>query len=184
MRVAVQPDYIDEDREKFRLRLSNPSGATLGDRTGRGRITDNDGILNETGVAGEADYCALLEPESLTGVAGGTIQIDTGIIEGGVTETAGEHPQVVAEVGVGPRVSLNMHTLSDPRSERFRWSFYAAAFTAQVDSEDRYQGALLVPPPGEYSVVSRVSTDGGLTGPTATAMVRAATRASVSSPRR
>ena len=42
VRVAVRDDETLEETEDFTVALSGPAGATLGDATGRGTITDND----------------------------------------------------------------------------------------------------------------------------------------------
>jgi chitinase len=42
VKVMIKGDTADEKNEKFKVILSAPSGATIGDGTGVGKIKDND----------------------------------------------------------------------------------------------------------------------------------------------
>ena len=87
--VAIQADIADEPLETFVVKLRNPDGATLGDAIGIGRIVDNDDLLNETNLAGEADGCTLQFPSTITMGAGETSpEIFGRIFEAGVTDPA------------------------------------------------------------------------------------------------
>ena len=153
--VAIQADIADEPLETFVVKLRNPDGATLGDAIGIGRIVDNDDLLNETNLAGEADGCTLQFPSTITMGAGETSpEIFGRIFEAGVTDPAGPSSQVDAQVGYGP-------SGSDPTTQPQGWVFYPASYNAQIGDQDEYANTLTVLSDGLYSYTYRFSLDGG-----------------------
>ena len=114
-------------------------------------------VLNETGGAGEADFCNIQFPTSITASSGQTTGPVYGhLYEAGTTEGAGAPANVVAEVGFGPADS-------DPRTAP-GWRFTTAGFNAQVGDNDEYSAALSVPTVNSqtsYSYAYRFSLNGG-----------------------
>jgi hypothetical protein len=109
--------------------------------------------MNETGLALEADYCALQFPASTTTSAGvATENIYARLFEAGVTEAAGADASVRAQVGFGP-VGVN------PQNQTgFTWS--NAAFNVQVGNDDEYQSTLTPATAGVFRYATRFSVDG------------------------
>ena len=152
--ITVAGDRSNETNETFNVTLSNPTGAVIADGTGLGRIRDDDGVLNETGVAEEADFCNLQFPATMTATTGAaTDPIYGQILESGVTEAAGPSAQVTAQLGVGPGGT-------DPRTASV-WTFQTAAYNAQVSNRDEYVLSVTAPAPGTYAYTYRFSLDGG-----------------------
>ncbi len=137
--------------------FTNP--VTLG--SGSATITDGwtyTGVLNETDVGGEADFCNLQFPASTTVTQGQTSAAIFGrIFEAGVTEAAGADASILAELGLGPDGS-------DPTSAA-GWSFEAATFNIQVGNDDEYQHTLVGPSVSSttnFAYTYRFTMDGGL----------------------
>jgi hypothetical protein len=152
--ITVAGDRSNETNETFKVTLSNPTGATIADRTGLGRIRDDDGVLNETDLADEADFCDIEFPLTTTASTGTPTEPVFGqILETGVTELAGPSSQVTAQLGLGPGST-------DPRSDA-GWTFQAASYNTQAGNNDEYAGSFLAPAPGTYAYAYRFSLDGG-----------------------
>ncbi len=117
--------------------------------------------LNETGLAGEIDYCAVVSQATLTGNAGQTVSAILGsVFETGVTEAAGANPTLTAQFGYGPFTG-------NPEYEP-GWSWFPATFNAQAGNNDVYQASFTMPSIGSYRYAYRVSLDNGTATPTAT----------------
>ena len=114
-------------------------------------------VLNETGGAGEADFCNIQFPTSVTASSGqATGPIYGHLYEAGTTEGDGAAASVVAEVGFGPAGT-------DPRTAP-GWRFTTAGFNTQVGTKDEYSAALSAPTvssQASYSYAYRFSPDGG-----------------------
>jgi hypothetical protein len=114
-------------------------------------------VANESGAAGEADFCNVQSPASLTvqtGVATGDVFGQ--IFELGVTEGAGAGAGILAEFGYGPRTANPEHQAG--------WIWTVAAHNAAVTgNNDEYQANITAPAVGSYSYAFRFSRDGGLT---------------------
>lgn len=113
------------------------------------------GVLNETNLAGEADYCNLQFPATMTVVAGGLAPTAYGrLYEMGRTEPAGQPAVALAELGFGPP-GTNPTVVS--------WPFFDATYNVQVGNDDEFMRQLTAPTfPGTYSYTFRMSLDGGL----------------------
>ncbi|MEI9954327.1 MAG: lamin tail domain-containing protein [Pseudomonadota bacterium] len=110
--------------------------------------------LNETGLAGEIDYCAVASQASLTGNPGqASPAILASVFETGVTEAAGANSALTAQFGYGP-ISAN------PEYEP-GWSWVPATFNAQASNNDVYQATFSMPSSGSYRYAYRVSLDNG-----------------------
>jgi hypothetical protein len=114
-------------------------------------------VANETGSAGEADFCNVQSPLSITVATGQpTGDVFGQIFELGVTEGAGAGAGIVAELGYGPRTS-------NPENQA-GWVWTAAAHNAAVvGNNDEFQANITAPAAGSYSYAFRFSRDGGLT---------------------
>ena len=114
-------------------------------------------VLNETGVAGEADFCNIQYPTSITASSGQATEPVYGrLYEAGTTEGDGPSANVVAEVGFGPAGS-------DPRTAP-GWRFTTAGFNTQAGDNDEYSAALSAPTVSSqtsYGYAYRFSLDGG-----------------------
>ncbi len=94
-------------------------------------------------------------PASMTVISGAT----SGVVYGqawidGVTYMPGPTPNLLAEVGYGPNGS-------DPAADPASWTWTAAAFNADVGSNDEFMGTLTVgSPAGEYDYAYRYSFHG------------------------
>ncbi len=115
---------------------------------------------NETNTPGEADFCNLQSPASLSVTTGTQSAIVYGrIFESGVTPAAGAHANVRAQLGYGLAGS-------DP-STQTSWAFVNATYNVQVNNDDEYQATLTAPPLASgavsYAYTYRMSVDGGLT---------------------
>ncbi len=112
------------------------------------------GVLNETDFAGEADWCNLQFPPSFSVQTGQSIEPIYGrIYETGITEPAGAHPGVIAELGFAAS-GANPVTTS--------WLFYSATFNTQLGNDDEYQASFTAPAAGSYLYTYRFSLDEGL----------------------
>jgi len=113
--------------------------------------------LNETGATGEADFCVLFSPATIsvpTATTSGTIL--GRLYEAGVTEAAGASATVTAQVGYGP-------TTTNPQVS-LGWTWSAATFTQQTGpfgNDDEYGGSFTAPAAGSYNYGFRVSLDAG-----------------------
>jgi hypothetical protein len=105
--------------------------------------------LNETGLAAEADYCAVVSPPSIT-VATGTPTGDIfcQVYEAGQTEAAGAAGTFSVEIGYGPPGA-------NPQSEA-GWTWVAAPFNVQVGNNDEYFVGFTAPAAGDYRYACRV----------------------------
>jgi hypothetical protein len=89
--------------------------------------------LNETGKAGEADFCNVMFPTSVANTVGAAGPVVYGTVEeAGVTNAAGANAAVTAQIGIGPAGT-------DPRTST-AWKWGSATYTAQVGQSDEYQG--------------------------------------------
>jgi hypothetical protein len=115
------------------------------------------GTNNESDTAGEADYCVLQSPPTLSATASTATALVYGrIYEAGVTDPAGASGSVTAEVGYGP-------TDSNPTTES-GWTWTAASFNLQSGNDDEYQASFTAPATvGTYAYTYRFSLDGGTT---------------------
>jgi hypothetical protein len=115
------------------------------------------GLQNETNAPGEADYCNVQFPTSLTiGVGAVTQPIYGQLYEAGVTEAAGSAANVIAQLGWAPAGV-------DPRTQS-GWQFVPANFNTQVGNNDEYQGTFTAPATlGSYRYTFRFSLDNGVT---------------------
>jgi hypothetical protein len=112
-------------------------------------------VLNETGFTAEVDACRVQGPASLALAPGAPSGFVYGrVLEGGVTEAAGPSPNVLVELGVGPRDENPQH---EPG-----WAWSPAAFFAQAGAQDEYRGSFAAPAAGAYAYAFRTSFDGGL----------------------
>jgi len=108
--------------------------------------------LNETGLAGEVDYCAVASP-TLAGHSGQTASVLGSVFETGITEAAGANAAVSAQFGYGPATA-------NPEYES-GWTWLSATFKEQSGSNDSYQATLTMPSIGTYRYAYRVSLDNG-----------------------
>jgi hypothetical protein len=108
---------------------------------------------NESGGAGEANYCAQYWPPSLTAPAGSTSPV-TGWA--GDARYSGGYDLLVTEVGWGPA----------NRNPQYQdgWTWVSATyFNTMLDQVAEYIAYLTLPAPGTYAYGFRVSLDAGLT---------------------
>jgi IPT/TIG domain len=113
------------------------------------------GVLNETNVALEADYCNIQLPTSLSVTTGVSTDLIYGqIYEAGTTDLAGASANVSAQVGYGP-------SGTDPTTQPTDWTYVNASFNAQVGNNDEYQASFVAPASGSYLYTYRFSLDGG-----------------------
>ncbi len=114
---------------------------------------------NETGAATEADYCNLQSPTNLAVTSGAPSALVYGrVFESGVTEAAGAHSTVRAQLGYGL-------VGSDP-STQTSWAFMDAAYNVQVGNDDEYSARFTGPPISgakSYAYTYRMSVDSGMT---------------------
>lgn len=112
-------------------------------------------IHNESGAAGEADYCTVSFPLSLSVQTGQTSATVFGqIFESGVTESAGANADVRAQLGYG-EATLN------PQYQTWTWT--NATFNTQVGNNDEYQATFVAPAVGTWRYTYRFSLDQGVT---------------------
>jgi hypothetical protein len=113
--------------------------------------------VNEAGSASEADFCATQFPLSLdlaTGASSGVVYGQ--LYEAGVTEAAGGHALVRAQLGWG------LPTSNPQYGSGFTWT--NASFNAQQGNNDEYQASFNAPgTAGSYRYAYRFSLDEGVT---------------------
>ncbi len=108
---------------------------------------------NETDRVAELDFCNLQFPPTITSTAGSTSPLVYGrVFEAGLTSVAGAHPQIRAELGVGP-AGVNPATTAG-----FTWT--PSVFNVQVGNDDEYQASFVVPAAGSYGYTTRFTRDG------------------------
>ncbi|MDP1826435.1 MAG: Ig-like domain-containing protein [Archangium sp.] len=108
---------------------------------------------NETGTAGELDFCNLQHPPSTTTAAATlTENIFGRVFEDTVTQPAGANAMVRAEVGYGP-------VTANPQNQA-GWQWFPASFNTQIGNDDEYQRQLTAPVGGTYRYTTRFSLDG------------------------
>jgi len=108
---------------------------------------------NETDKVAELDFCVLQFPGTITGTAGDTSPLVFGrVFENGLTSLAGAHPQIRAELGVGP-AGVNPATTAG-----FTW--VPSVFNVQVGNDDEYQASFVLPAAGTYGYTTRFTRDG------------------------
>ncbi len=115
------------------------------------------GVANESDTPGEADYCVLQFPPTLSVTSTMTTPPIYGrIYEAGVTEPAGAPAGVTAEVGYGPDGS-------DPTLSN-AWHFFATTYNVQAGNDDEFQGMFMAPTVATtttFAYAYRFSLDGG-----------------------
>ncbi len=115
---------------------------------------DCDGVIDEGAPGTLAGWCILQHPGDVSTTEGfATLPIYGRVYAQGMTEAAGAHPGVIAELGHGPQGS-------DPASAE-GWVWNAARYSVQVENNDEYVGTLNVLTPGVYDYAYRFSVDGG-----------------------
>ncbi len=116
------------------------------------------GVLNETGVAGEIDFCELLPPTTINASSGQLTEAMTAVVrEAGVTDGPAPSPTLIAEFGYGPDGV-------DP-STQSGWIFSPADYVSNVGSDANYKASFTAPQvttKTTYYVGYRFSIDGGL----------------------
>ncbi|MBX3130167.1 MAG: lamin tail domain-containing protein [Polyangiaceae bacterium] len=112
------------------------------------------GTVNESGLAAEADYCAVLSPQSLSlTVSTASGDVRARLYEAGLTEAAGAPAGVIAQIGYG-LASVNPTTQSG-------WRFFPASWDSQQGNDDEYVGSFTAPASaGAYRYTFRFSLDG------------------------
>ena len=113
------------------------------------------GVVNETDIAEEADWCNVQSPTSLSVAASQSSGLIYGRIyeAGGVTGTGSAPVGVIAQVGYGP-ADVNPETQSG-------FIFYPTSYNMDYGSNAEYMGSFTVPAtPGDYRYVYRFSLDG------------------------
>ncbi len=113
-------------------------------------------VLNETGNASEADYCAVAFPFSID-VQTATTSPDVfcQVFEAGQTEAAGPAGTFTVDIGYGPATS-------NPQSQA-GWTWVAAPFNVQVGNNDEYHATFTAPAAGDYRYACRVNFGGAYT---------------------
>jgi hypothetical protein len=135
------------------------AGSDAGSDGGRDAAVVLPGVLNETNVAAEADFCDIQFPQTTSASAGApSEQIFGQIFEAGRTDltTGGPAPGILAELGYGPAGT-------DPRTST-AWIFHPVVFNVEAglsNNNDEYGGTLTIPTSGTYAYVYRFSFDGG-----------------------
>jgi hypothetical protein len=116
------------------------------------------GVLNETNVGPEADFCDIQFPFATTTTVNVPSELIFGqIFEGGVTDFAVGFPaaNITAELGVGP---LGADPTVAPG-----WVFFSTQFNVETginNNNDEYKGTLTIPVAGVFSYTYRFSIDG------------------------
>ncbi len=111
---------------------------------------------NETNSASELQFCNLQFPAQTTTSVGVASEVIYGrVYHAGLTEAAGPHAAVLAELGYGPFGT-------DPRNSN-AWVWSAATYNVQSGNDDEYQGTLTADRAGSYAYTFRFSIDDGLT---------------------
>jgi hypothetical protein len=155
VRVALITDAVDEPDETLRVKLSEPSRATLADKVGIGTIVDDD-------APNLPDSCLLQFPTAVMVSSGNTVEVFGRVREAGLTDQPDANdPSITSQVGYGPDGS-------DPGADP-GWTFVAAGPNAgygvgspDFDSDfDEHIGSFVAPAPGTYDYAYRFSLDGG-----------------------
>lgn len=110
---------------------------------------------NESGEAGEFDYCNMQFPTSLSVQTGVTSpMIYSQAYEAGVTGDTGTRPGIFSQFGYGP-VSANPQNQSG-------WTWFSGTRNTSFmsGSNDEYQGSFTAPAVGTYRYGTRISLDG------------------------
>ncbi len=112
-------------------------------------------VLNETGVAGEMDYCATVFPPYASARTGtSTPATYARVFEAGITEFASPPGGWLVGAGFGP-VGTDPRLLAD-------WQWKLATYNLQAGNDDEYTATLLAPQAsGIYTYAFRMSLDGG-----------------------
>jgi hypothetical protein len=112
-------------------------------------------VQNESGGAGEADYCNVQSPLSLNVAAGmSTGDVFGQIFETGVTEAALGNANVRAQLGWGAPTA-------NPQYEA-GWTWTNATYNVQAGNNDEYKASFTAPATGSYRYVYRYSLDNGV----------------------
>lgn len=115
------------------------------------------GVLNESDLGAEVDFCNLQFPATTVVTQQTATEMLFGrIFEAGVTEAAGAPAGVLAEVGYGPDAT-------DPTANS-EWQFVAAAYNMQFGNDDEFMATLLAPAVGattDFLFTYRFSFDDG-----------------------
>lgn len=115
------------------------------------------GVLNETDLPGEADFCNLQFPATMTSTQGTPSPIVYGqIYEAGVTEAPGAAAGVKAQLGYGAAGS-------NPTTTNWPWT--DASFNTAVGNNDEYQASVTAPAvtaTTNYSYTYRFTLDDGV----------------------
>lgn len=161
--VTFQPAYTGDRAVAFRFTLDNGASWTYCDTNGSdvgGYEVEQQPALTVT-PAEDPSYCNLQFPSTLS-LSASQVGNQTGVVYGrvfhtGVTEAAGAHASVKAEVGFAPSASKG----ADPGVSA-DWSWLTASYNVQVMNDDEYQATFGPADAGTYTYAFRVTrTDGG-----------------------
>jgi hypothetical protein len=109
--------------------------------------------INETDLAGEADFCNLQFPPTIVAAtATPSPSIFGRVYEATLTPDAGADPSVRAQIGYGPATA-------NPENQP-GWVWATANFNLQIGNDDEYQATFPTPAAGDYRYTSRFSFDG------------------------
>ncbi len=112
-------------------------------------------VHNELGVTGEADWCAVAFPLSLSLQAGTASPPVYGqLYEAGATDPPGAGSNVRAQLGFGP-------PSANPQWQA-AWTWSTAVFNTQLGNNDEYQATFTAPAAGSWRYVYRFSLDAGV----------------------
>ena len=99
------------------------------------------------------DFCSLQFPSSTSTAAGvATENVYGRVFEDTITQPAGAHASVTAQLGYGPPTA-------NPEYEP-DWTWIPATFNVQIGNDDEYRASITAPAPGEYRYTYRFSRDG------------------------
>lgn len=119
-----------------------------------GEDNDCDGLVDEECPIAGIDFVILQFPPSIISTPGAVGPIYGQVYSNGVTESFGPVSAITAQVGYG---SDN----SDPALGG--WTWFSAAFNADIGNNDEYQAIMNIPTPGLYDFAYRFSGDYGIT---------------------
>jgi hypothetical protein len=120
-----------------------------------GRDDNCNGLIDEAPRGTLPTWCIVQWPPVLETRPGTPTSTTYGrVYTEGLTEAAGAHPGVVAQVGFGP-------VGSDPSGPG--WQFTGAAYNLQIGNDDEYMAVLVPELAGQYDYAWRFSVDGGQT---------------------
>ena len=145
----------DVNNADFTVAVVAPAGPNVARNTATAAFWCS-AAQNESGAAGEADYCNTQFPLSLsvqTGVSSGNLFGQ--IFEAGTTEAAGASATVVAQLGYGS-ATVNPEYQAG-------WTWLPASFNVQSGNNDEYQASFTAPAVGSYRYGYRFSLDAGAT---------------------